>query len=57
MAAGFRELSNRRMRSPNEAEHLLDVPNLGLLSLHQPARTGLSNLLPARLPFRKGSAT
>jgi len=57
MAAGFRELSNRRMRSPDEAEHLLDVPNLGLLSLHQPARTGLSSLLPARLSFRKGSAT
>ena len=57
MAAGLRELSNRRMRSPDEAELLLDVPNLGLLTLHEPARAGLSTLLPARLSFRKESAT
>ena len=57
LTAGLRELSNRHMRRPEEAELLLHVHNLGLLSLHEPARPGLSHLLPARLSFRKGSAT
>lgn len=54
ISAGIRELADRRLRAPEEAELLLDVPNLGPLSLQASETRNFWNGRQSALLFRKG---